>query len=32
MTILHAMALQPVKEPDCQNNGGLPKTPVLTPK
>ncbi|MFD9289900.1 hypothetical protein ACFWBV_16745 [Streptomyces sp. NPDC060030] len=32
MTILHTMTLKLVKELDCENNGGLPKTPVLTPK
>ncbi|MFE7618865.1 hypothetical protein [Streptomyces sp. NPDC057496] len=32
MTILHAVTLKLVKELGCENNGGLPKTPVLTPK
>ncbi|SCF97052.1 hypothetical protein [Streptomyces sp. Ncost-T10-10d] len=32
MTILHAVSLKLVKELDCANNGGLPKSPVLTPK
>ncbi|MEV2243585.1 hypothetical protein [Streptomyces sp. NPDC049970] len=32
MQILHTMALKLVKELDCANNGGLPKSPVLTPK
>ncbi|WP_405390487.1 hypothetical protein OG596_23160 [Streptomyces sp. NBC_01102] len=32
MTILHAVSLKLVKEFGCENNGGLPKTPVLTPK
>ncbi|MFJ8753380.1 hypothetical protein ACIREO_29215 [Streptomyces sp. NPDC102441] len=32
MAILHTMALKLVKELDCENNGGLPKTSVLTPK
>ncbi|MET9917743.1 hypothetical protein ABZZ04_11745 [Streptomyces sp. NPDC006435] len=32
MTILHAVSLKLVKELECENNGGLPKTPVLTPK
>ncbi|MEU1123610.1 hypothetical protein ABZ371_08515 [Streptomyces sp. NPDC005899] len=32
MRILHAVSLELVKELDCENNGGLPKSPVLTPK
>ncbi len=32
MTILHAVSLKLVRELDCANNGGLPKSPVLTPK
>ncbi|WP_405390486.1 hypothetical protein OG596_23155 [Streptomyces sp. NBC_01102] len=32
LRILHAVSLKLVKEFDCENNGGLPKTPVLTPK
>ncbi|MGW1186633.1 hypothetical protein [Streptomyces sp. NPDC002559] len=32
MTILHAVSLKLVKELGCENNGGLPKAPVLTPK
>ncbi|MGW1107414.1 hypothetical protein [Streptomyces sp. NPDC002540] len=32
MTILHAVSLKLVKELGCENNGGLPKVPVLTPK
>ncbi|MFD7491370.1 hypothetical protein ACFV8T_02975 [Streptomyces sp. NPDC059832] len=32
MTILHAVSLKLVKELGCENNGGLPKSPVLTPK
>ncbi|GHA95547.1 MULTISPECIES: hypothetical protein [Streptomyces] len=32
MTILHAVSLKLVKALDCENNGGLPKDPVLTPK
>ncbi|WP_405687482.1 hypothetical protein [Streptomyces sp. NBC_00057] len=32
MKILHAVTLKLVKELECENNGGLPKTPVLTPK
>ncbi|MGW1017479.1 hypothetical protein [Streptomyces niveus] len=32
MQILHAMTLKVVKELDCENNAGLPKIPVLTPK
>ncbi|MBM7438807.1 hypothetical protein JOC24_002215 [Streptomyces sp. HB132] len=32
MQILHAMTLKLVKELDCENNGGLPEIPVLTPK
>jgi len=32
MTILHAVSLKLVRELGCENNGGLPKSPVLTPK
>ncbi|GGY97011.1 hypothetical protein CP967_21590 [Streptomyces nitrosporeus] len=32
MQILHAVTLKLVKELDCEDNAGLPKTPVLTPK
>ncbi|MFF9570203.1 hypothetical protein [Streptomyces sp. NPDC014685] len=32
MKILHAVTLKLVKELECESNGGLPKTPVLTPK
>ncbi|HBF79151.1 MAG TPA: hypothetical protein DD420_04210 [Streptomyces sp.] len=32
MRILHAATLKLVKELDCEDNGGLPKVPVLTPK
>ncbi|MFF4246714.1 hypothetical protein ACFYY2_19920 [Streptomyces sp. NPDC001822] len=32
MTILHAVSLKLVKELDCADNGGLPESPVLTPK
>ncbi|WP_326603984.1 hypothetical protein OG930_16565 [Streptomyces sp. NBC_01799] len=32
LEILHAASLAVVKELDCENNAGLPKTPVLTPK
>ncbi|QEU76680.1 hypothetical protein CP967_21580 [Streptomyces nitrosporeus] len=32
MQILHAVTLKLVKELDCENNAGLPKSPVLTPK
>ncbi|MFD4033099.1 hypothetical protein ACFWVP_21960 [Streptomyces sp. NPDC058637] len=32
MTILHAVSLKLVKALDCENNGGLPKDPVLSPK
>ncbi|RPK77262.1 hypothetical protein EES45_21550 [Streptomyces sp. ADI97-07] len=32
LEILHAASLSVVKKLDCENDGGLPKTPVLTPK
>ncbi|MFE6491888.1 hypothetical protein [Streptomyces sp. NPDC057748] len=32
MTILYSVTLKLVKVLECENNGGLPKTPVLTPK
>ncbi|MEL5958622.1 hypothetical protein AADR41_28325 [Streptomyces sp. CLV115] len=32
LIILHAVSLKLVKELGCENNGGLPKAPVLTPK
>ncbi|MEV6165984.1 hypothetical protein AB0L71_29545 [Streptomyces sp. NPDC052052] len=32
LTVVHAASLALAKELGCENNGGLPKTPVLTPK